>query len=56
MAPWYPPKSINIPWKALILRRDPDWERKKRDEVEYCFGNGREFRANPAERGPYEDA
>lgn len=56
MATWYLPQNLTIQWKALILRRDPDFERKKHDEVEYRFGNNREFRADPAKRGPYEDS
>lgn len=51
--PWHMPKSISIPWKALVLRKDPDFERDKRNEVEYQFSNGRTFRADPAKRGAY---
>lgn len=50
---WNLPRSISIPWKALVLRRDPDFERDKRSEREYEFSNGRTFRADPAKRGPY---
>ena len=55
MARWHPPKSISIPWKALVQRHDPDLERDKRNEIEYQFSNGRTFRANPATRGPYAE-
>ena len=50
---YYPPRSIDIPFKTLVLRADPDWQRAKTDEVEYQFSNGREFRANPETRGAY---
>ena len=55
MARYYPPVTLSVPWKVLILRHDPDWERDKRSELEYQFSNGREFRANPTTRGAYAD-
>lgn len=55
MAPWFPPKSLSIPWKVLVLRKDPDFEREKRNELEYEFSNGRQFRGDPAKRGPYAE-
>jgi hypothetical protein len=55
MPRYFPPKSITIPWKVLVLRQDPDLEREKRSEIEYEFPNGRTFRADPAKRGPYAE-
>ncbi|WP_213287577.1 hypothetical protein [Bradyrhizobium sp. sGM-13] len=55
MPRYFPPKSISIPWKVLVLRQDPDLERDKRNEIEYQFSNGRAFRGNPATRGPYSE-
>jgi hypothetical protein len=55
MTRYSPPANINIPWKALVLKRDPDYEREKRDQLEYQFSNGREFRANPDNRGAYAE-
>ncbi|HWW46303.1 MAG TPA: hypothetical protein VNZ94_00490 [Xanthobacteraceae bacterium] len=52
---YQPPKSLSTPWKALVLRADPDFERDRRDVVEYEMSNGRSFRANPAKRGPYTE-
>lgn len=46
-------KSINVPWKWVVLQHDPDLERDRHNELEYRFSNGREFRANPAKRGAY---
>ena len=48
-------KNINVPWKWIVLQQDPDLERDKRRELEYQFSNGREFRADPAKRGPYAE-
>lgn len=54
MARYYPPRSISIPFRVLVQRKDPDWERDRRNEIEFEFSNGRVFRQNPAIRGPYE--
>lgn len=55
MTRYYPPTNINIPWKAMVVKKDPDFEREKRDQVEFRFSNGREFRGNPNTRGPYAE-
>ena len=55
MAAYYPPRSISIPFKVLVQRADPDFERARRKEREYEFSNGRVFEANPDNRGPYAD-
>lgn len=55
MPRYFPPTNINIPWKVLVLKKDHDYEREKRDQLEYQFSNGREFRGNPDKRGPYAD-
>lgn len=55
MARYYPPQTLTIPFKVLIVRADPDFEREKRDQVEYEFSNGRVFKHNPAIRGPYAE-
>lgn len=49
------PQSISIPWRTMVLRRDPDFEKDRRNELEYKFSNGREFRADPAKRGAYAE-
>jgi hypothetical protein len=48
-----PVRVLNIPWQVLVNRADPQFEQKKRNEVEYEFSNGRQFRGNPATRGAY---
>lgn len=45
-------KNINIAWRAMVNRADPDHEREKRREIEYEF-SGRTFRADPKKRGAY---
>jgi hypothetical protein len=47
-------RTLNIPWRAMVLRADPDYEREKREQVEYKF-TGREFKANPEKRGAYAE-
>jgi hypothetical protein len=46
-------KSKERTWASLIRQADPDIEAQKRNEIEYKFSNGREFRGNPAKRGAY---
>lgn len=53
MPPYDPPRSLTVPWRALIQRWDPDYEKERREQVEFRFSNGREFKHNPEKRGPY---
>jgi len=46
-------RSVNRTWKSIVLAADPDFEAEKKRELEYEMSNGREFRGNPATRGPY---
>jgi len=55
MARYYPPRTVSIPFKTLVQRADPDFERERRNVTEYVFSNGREFKANPDNRGAYAD-
>jgi hypothetical protein len=55
MSTYHPPTNIDIPWKVFVLRRDPDYEREKRNQLEYQFSNGRQFFANQDHRGPYAE-
>ena len=48
-------KSVERTWKSIVVAADPDFEREKRNETEYRMSNGREFRGNPANRGPYSE-
>ena len=48
-------RTLEIPYRALVVRRDPTFEADKRKETEYEFSNGREFKANPTQRGAYAD-
>lgn len=50
---YHPPKNLNVPFKAIVVKKDPNWEREKRNELEYQFSNGRQFYANPNLRGAY---
>lgn len=43
-----------MPWKTLVVKADPDYERLKRDELEYVFSPNREFKSrNSNTRGIY---
>lgn len=54
--PRYPaPKRIEVPFKVLIVRADPDFEQRKRNEVFYEF-TGRTFKGNNATKGAYAPA
>jgi hypothetical protein len=58
MARYNPPhrvKTLEIPWKVLVLRADPAFEQAKRKEPSYEF-TGRRFTANTANQGAYSDA
>lgn len=50
---YHKPRTLNIPWKALILRADPNFEASKRREPFYVFSNGRRFDENTATHGAY---
>ena len=59
MAVYNPPhkvRTIQIPFKVLVLRADPDFEKSKRKEPFYRFSNGRRFDENTATQGPYSNA
>jgi hypothetical protein len=45
-------KSVTIPWRSIVIRADPDYEKTKRNEVEYEFSK-RVFTGNMARRGAY---
>jgi hypothetical protein len=56
MAPYKPPtkvKTLEIPYKVLVLRADPSFEASKRAEPFYEFSSGRRFNENTAIQGPY---
>lgn len=47
-----PVKTLQMPYKVLVLRADPDHEARKRKEASYEM-TGRTFTENPATHGPY---
>lgn len=58
MAPYNPPhrvKTLEMPYKVLVLRADPDFEQAKRKEPFYEFGK-RRFDDNTATKGAYSSA
>lgn len=56
MSTFHKPRNLNVPFKALVLRADPDFETEKRREVFYQFSNGRRFVQNPTQHGAYSSA
>lgn len=47
-------RTLEIPYKTLVLRHDPNFEWAKRHEPFYEF-TGRTFRENNATQGPYSN-
>lgn len=45
-------RTLEIPYKSLVLRHDPDFEASKRREPFYEF-TGRTFREDTSRQGPY---
>lgn len=52
---YHPPRSISVPWRVVVLKEDPDYEREVRNHMEFEMSNGRKFYGNPAKRGPYAE-
>jgi hypothetical protein len=55
MAPYNPPhrvKTVETPYRVLVMRHDPNFEAGKRKEPFYEF-TGRDFYANTAVQGAY---
>lgn len=46
-------KTLQTPFKVLVLRADPDFEASKRKEPFYEFSNGRKFNEDTSKQGPY---
>lgn len=46
------PRMLEIPWKVMVVRADPEFEIKRRREVFYEF-TGRKFYGNNDTAGPY---
>jgi hypothetical protein len=44
--------GIDVPYRTLVIKADPDFERDARNVTEYEFTR-RRFTANPAERGAF---
>lgn len=46
-------KTLEIPYRVLVLRNDPDFEAAKRREPFYEFSRGRVFNEDTSRQGPY---
>ena len=46
-------KTLEIPYRVLVLRNDPDFEIAKRKEPFYEFSKGRVFLEDTARQGAY---
>jgi hypothetical protein len=56
MARYLPPtkvRTLQVPFKVVVMRADPNFEYAKRHEPFYEFSNGRRFDENTAIQGPY---
>lgn len=45
--------TISIPFKTLVVRADPDFERASHREPFYEFSSGRKFIEDNSRQGPY---
>jgi hypothetical protein len=55
-APYKPPtkvRTLQIPWKVLVMRADPAFEYDKKHEPFYQFSNGRRFDEDTSRQGAY---
>ena len=56
MSRYLPPtkvRTVQTPYRALVLRADPEFEKDKRREPFYEFSKGRRFDEDTARQGPY---
>lgn len=55
ISPFRPPRgvTVEVPYRSLVLRADPDFEYKNRHQLFYEFSNGREFREDENQHGAY---
>lgn len=57
MSRYLPPTrvvNVDTPFKTLVVRADPDFERQSRIEPFYEFSNGRVFNEQTSKQGPYK--
>lgn len=54
-APFKPPRGVTVelPYRSLVLRADPEFEYKNRHQLFYEFSNGRTFREDENQHGAY---
>lgn len=52
--PYYPPKTLVRTQTQIVREVDPEWRPAMTgEEVEYEFSRGRQFKARPRDRHPY---
>lgn len=49
-------RTLQTPYRVLVLRADPNFEQARRKEPFYVFSNGRRFDENTATKGAYSSA
>jgi len=49
-------RTLQIPFKVLVVRANPAFEAEKRKDPFYKFSNDREFNQITAKHGAYSDA
>lgn len=52
---WFPPTTVERPFKQMVLRADPAFEAEKRKEPFYLFSRGRWFFEDTDTQGPYSN-
>ena len=46
-------RTLDVPYKVLVLRADPNFEVEKKREPFYEFSHGRNFYGDTSRRGAY---
>lgn len=58
MARYNPPtkvRTLEFPYKVMVLRADPNFEAAKKKEPFYEFSGGRRFDEDTSKKGAYSD-
>jgi hypothetical protein len=47
-------RRVEVPFRVLVVKADPDFEKDKRNEIEYEFTRRKFYALNSNKRGPYD--
>jgi hypothetical protein len=52
--PYSKPTTMTVPFRTIVQRADPDFQRAKKFEPYYVFANGRIFTGDNGTTGAYD--